>query len=154
MCPWTGKTTTPRAAAFQQARLLESIAAALDDLVLIPNDITLVPRECGFANAFCMPLNRSITYCYELIRYHGELFHRARAEHLVEDPLRFLPGGWHALSEHATGRARTRLTLAPDGSFVQEALWPDGAGSRLWVVYRAEWGRRSSSFSASICCGA
>ena len=53
-------------ASFKGVQLLERTAEMLNSNVRVPARMPLVLRECGVANAFYRPADRSVTLCYEL----------------------------------------------------------------------------------------
>lgn len=58
----------------QQAKVLESIAADLNETFALPTDVYLTFGECGEANAFYDPETHKLTMCYELIENFYEIF--------------------------------------------------------------------------------
>jgi hypothetical protein len=58
----------------QQAKVLESIAADLNETFALPTDVYLTFGECGEANAFYDPETHKLTMCYELIESFYEIF--------------------------------------------------------------------------------
>jgi hypothetical protein len=51
----------------QQSQLFEAIATTLNEILILPSDITIVFSECGTINAFYDPQSQAIVMCYELI---------------------------------------------------------------------------------------
>lgn len=60
-------------ASIRQVRMFETFADIVNQLFVLPNDITIVSRDCNEANAFWNPNDRTITMCYELMARVGTL---------------------------------------------------------------------------------
>ncbi|MBI3652388.1 MAG: DUF4344 domain-containing metallopeptidase [Acidobacteria bacterium] len=58
----------------QREKVLEGIAADLNDTFALPTDVYLTFTECGEANAFYDPETRKLSMCYELIEDFYEVF--------------------------------------------------------------------------------
>jgi hypothetical protein len=52
---------------FRQERVLEELAKELNQVIRIPDDITLSLAECGEENAFYASDERRVIFCYELM---------------------------------------------------------------------------------------
>ncbi len=61
-------------AELKKERVLEELAAALNELIILPTDITLTFNECGAVNAFYDPEKKRITMCYELLEDFAQAF--------------------------------------------------------------------------------
>lgn len=59
---------------FVNTKAFEEIAIALNELFIIPTDLTINVAECGQINAFYDPNAQQITLCYELMEYYQEIF--------------------------------------------------------------------------------
>lgn len=55
-------------------RVLEDFAESMTEYVRIPRDVRVVAKECGEANAFYLPDEHAIHYCYELSAAERLLF--------------------------------------------------------------------------------
>lgn len=55
-------------------RVLEDFAESMTEYVRIPGDVRVVAKECGEANAFYVPDEHAIHYCYELSAAERVLF--------------------------------------------------------------------------------
>ena len=65
---------------------LEQVAAELNAAISIPEDVTIVFKECGEINAFWSPPERTINMCYELIEDLAQRFSTvAKDEKQLED---------------------------------------------------------------------
>lgn len=53
---------------------LETTADELNAALAIPEDVTITFKECGEANAYWQPRERSINMCYELLEYFAQNF--------------------------------------------------------------------------------
>ena len=51
----------------REAKVLEKAADKLNRSLSLPNDIILQTKDCGEANAYYNPRDKSITFCYELM---------------------------------------------------------------------------------------
>src|SRR5690349_8437076 len=58
----------------KKERVLEGIAADLNQVLTLPSDVTLVLTECGEVNAFYTPEKQQILLCYELIEHYSKAF--------------------------------------------------------------------------------
>lgn len=65
--------------AYMSTRFLEEFAAVLNELIVLPNDILIVPQTCGEANAFWVPDGRRIVMCYELVEWFVTLYRNPAA---------------------------------------------------------------------------
>lgn len=61
----------------REAKVLEKAADKLNRTLILPHDITLRSKDCGVANAFYDPRDKSITFCYELMVHFFNLFRSA-----------------------------------------------------------------------------
>jgi hypothetical protein len=57
----------------RQIGVFEVLAEAVNMLFVLPNDIRVINRECGFPNAYWSPNERTITLCYEWLAFVGML---------------------------------------------------------------------------------
>ncbi len=65
---------------------LEQVAAELNASISIPEDVTIVFKECGEVNAFWSPPERTINMCYELIEDLAKSFSTiAKDQQQLED---------------------------------------------------------------------
>ncbi len=65
---------------------LEQVAAELNAAVSLPEDVTIVFKECGEINAFWSPPERTINMCYELIEDLAQRFSTvAKDQQQLED---------------------------------------------------------------------
>ena len=73
-----GDATTPEAtsgrALMTSTRMLEELAADVNNSLKLPNDIALVGEQCGRVNASWNPAERRIKICYELVDLSLRLF--------------------------------------------------------------------------------
>lgn len=73
----------PYAAMFREGDLL-SLAKLVADQYRLEDGITFRATSCGVENAFWSPSERTLTYCYELSRFHaklvGDYFRKVAAE--------------------------------------------------------------------------
>ncbi|MEW6209962.1 MAG: DUF4344 domain-containing metallopeptidase, partial [Acidobacteriota bacterium] len=60
----------------RESKLLETIAADLNDTVALPFDISISFEECGEVNAFYDPEKRRISMCLELIEDLNDVFQK------------------------------------------------------------------------------
>lgn len=58
----------------KEDKTLEKAADKLNRALILPNDIYLRTQDCGEANAFYNPNDKSITFCYELMEHFYRLF--------------------------------------------------------------------------------
>ncbi len=117
---------------FRQERVFESLAEGISKGFALPRDITIVPTECGQANAFWDPEKNQIIMCYEMVKLYVDL--------LDKD----LSGGggtggrrrWHRWRRH---RRRRRGTGGGGGGTAAEAAAPAaGAASSRKRALTAE----------------
>ncbi|WP_245602678.1 DUF4344 domain-containing metallopeptidase [Gloeothece verrucosa] len=52
---------------FVQSKFFENLAQSLNQIFVLPSNITIVLSECGQANAFYSPEHQAIIMCYELV---------------------------------------------------------------------------------------
>src|SRR3954469_17523823 len=57
----------------QSNRVLEQMAEGLNELVRLPNDLTLTATQCGTVNAFYQPQLKAVQLCYEYVRSFNNL---------------------------------------------------------------------------------
>ena len=60
----------------QRSHMLETAAALLTKLYVLPRDTKIVVRECGQVNCFYRPSDGSVTMCYEMLAYVLQTFAR------------------------------------------------------------------------------
>jgi Putative metallopeptidase len=74
--------TTPEAIRgrdlMQKTHLLEGLAKDINDSLKLPYDIPLIGEQCGVANDFWSPEDKTMTLCYEDIDYSLNLFTDAK----------------------------------------------------------------------------
>lgn len=70
---------------FQEGRLLETIAEALNEAYRLPRDVTLALGELDTPNAFYHPEAHAIVISYELIEYYVRLFQQISPDDIVEN---------------------------------------------------------------------
>jgi hypothetical protein len=74
--------TTPEAIRgrdlMQKTHLLEGLAKDINDSLKLPYDIPLIGEQCGVANDFWSPVDKTMTLCYEDIHYSLNLFTDAK----------------------------------------------------------------------------
>lgn len=63
----------PYAQMSKDAKLLEGMSDLFSDLFKLNDGIQFVATTCGQPNAYWMPGERKLVYCYELAAYHGQL---------------------------------------------------------------------------------
>ncbi len=77
-----GDATTPEAIRgrdlMQKTHLLEGLAKDINDSLKLPYDIPLLGEECGVANDFWSPEDKTMTLCYEDVDYSLNLFTEAK----------------------------------------------------------------------------
>src|SRR5687768_7657407 len=54
----------------KKEKVLEGLAAALNETFALPKNITLAFDQCDEANAYYEPDSRTVTMCYELVEYY------------------------------------------------------------------------------------
>ncbi|MET9956057.1 DUF4344 domain-containing metallopeptidase [Streptomyces sp. NPDC006339] len=64
----------------QENEVLESAAAHANALIGLPHDVPLVALSCGEANAFWIPKEKGIVFCYELAGKYRGLFDKLNTE--------------------------------------------------------------------------
>ena len=57
----------------KEATLLETIADSFASLYKLPDGIQIIATSCGQPNAFWLPGDRKLVFCYELAAYHDQL---------------------------------------------------------------------------------
>jgi hypothetical protein len=60
--------------AIQEAKLYETMASVLNQMLILPSDVKISPATCGESNAFYRPSDRRIVMCDELLTHFAELF--------------------------------------------------------------------------------
>lgn len=60
---------------FKEAQMFEHKALFLNDLLILPYDITITLAECGVENAFYDHNTKQIIMCYELMNHFAEVFY-------------------------------------------------------------------------------
>lgn len=63
----------PYAQMLKDAKLLEGLSDAFAELYKLGDGIQFIATNCGQPNAFWMPGERKLVYCYELAAYHDQL---------------------------------------------------------------------------------
>ncbi len=58
----------------KESQIFEEIAATINEVLILPNDIPVYFMECGEENAYYDPSSVEITMCYELIEGYKEIF--------------------------------------------------------------------------------
>lgn len=63
----------PYAQMLKEANLLEGLSDLFSDLYKLNDGIQFIATTCGQPNAFWMPGERKLVFCYELAAYHDQL---------------------------------------------------------------------------------
>lgn len=79
----------------KQDKTLENAADQFNRSLILPHDIYLRTKDCGEANAFYNPNDRSITMCYEMMEHFYQLYKEAgytdaEASESMFDAVRFV----------------------------------------------------------------
>ncbi len=133
----------------REYRIWEQLADGLNQTLLLPNDITIVSGECGIANAFWNPQDRTVNICYEMMAMLTQMFSAAIQGDEQAAPDQPAPatgseadaliGIWRADSADAQGGSVvTHLVFGADGKFAQITEWQGGAKFEMWGRYRLE----------------
>ena len=80
-----GPELKPYADMLKEANLLETIAGTFANLYQLKDGIQFVATSCGQPNAFWMPAERKLAYCYELASYHDQLISKWLVENRNKD---------------------------------------------------------------------
>ena len=65
----------------KQQKVIEQIAAAFNQELALPTDVTITFKDCGQENAFYMPSDKSITMCYEFMdSFYREFLKMGKSE--------------------------------------------------------------------------
>ena len=67
-------------ASLRQLQVFETFAEVVNTLFVLPNDITIWSRDCGEANAYWNPRDRTISMCYELMLHVGTLLSQSQQQ--------------------------------------------------------------------------
>lgn len=145
----------------KEMQVFEGFAEVVNKLLVLPNDIAVVHRDCGEANAFWSPDDRSITLCYELVGFIRDLLTAEitptepgpdvtappqppsgttqEPPPPPQPPAFSLVGVWQGqYMDPAYGMpVSVTLTLAADGQFQQFSYSPaTGSSQHIWGTYR------------------
>jgi len=72
---------------FQREGIFAELLSDMADQIALPQDIPVTFTDCGYANAFWSPANRSLTMCYELMALYNTSY-----AHIEGDEQAFLKG--------------------------------------------------------------
>ncbi|HYG81128.1 MAG TPA: DUF4344 domain-containing metallopeptidase [Pyrinomonadaceae bacterium] len=136
---------------------LEQVAAELNAAVSIPEDVTIVFKECGEVNAYWSPTERSISMCYELIEDLAQRFSTiAQDQQQLEDAV---GGATTFVFFHELGHALIDLLKLPSTGREEDAvdqlatyvLVDSGGdeGERMALSGAAWWGQKYDELAQS-----
>lgn len=92
-----------------ESRLLETLAAEVNDTLVLPEDVRVVGQQCGEANAYWSSDDRMLTICYEDVDLSHSTFEQAGDP----DPLAATLGAERATFYHELGHATLDLYDLP-----------------------------------------
>ncbi|MBO0680854.1 hypothetical protein JRC04_25590 [Mycolicibacterium sp. S2-37] len=84
-----------------EAQFLEEMAAETSEMLELPQDIPLIGRQCGEANAYWSPSDTAMTICYEDVDAGFQVFSKAKDP----DPVASTLGAERATFYHELGHA-------------------------------------------------
>jgi hypothetical protein len=96
----------------QQARALEQVVDALNTQYPLPRNVNVRMDQCGRINAFYMPSQSSITFCYEMIEHLANLFAGGRSE-WTQEQREAVEGAYTFIMMHEVGHALIHLLDLP-----------------------------------------
>jgi hypothetical protein len=98
----------------RDARVLEGLAANIEDRFKLPGPLLLSAEECGVANAFYVSSKRTIVICLELLPTLGQGLLRDRKLRLDESGAEAVMGGaFEVIALHEVGHAVIDLFSLP-----------------------------------------
>ena len=124
----------------REAQLLEQFAAALNEFLHIPVDLTLALADCDQANALYQPQRRTVTVCYQLLQHFASVF-----SHSSQEPQKLIElviGNVQFVLLHEVGHALIDVLQLPvlgreEDAADQIAAWllaSSGTGGRKAVL--------------------
>jgi hypothetical protein len=91
---------------FRETQLLEETAKGLNDVFVLPTNVTITLTQCGEANAFYTPENKTVSLCYELIDQLSDMFLAdAKSKEEQEDAGEAIAGATMFTLYHELGHA-------------------------------------------------
>jgi hypothetical protein len=107
---------------FKETQLLEETVKALNETLALPENVTVVLRECGTADAPYEPERHRISICYELVDTLSDLFTAdASSEEDLQQAGIAVAGATLFIFFHQAGHALIRLDALPITGSEEEA---------------------------------